>query len=86
MRITPYQTADHLIRGAVIELATTVTDASTEPNETPGVDRAVLACLPEALALLDDKLCITWGNQAFLKLLQVDPGVFGGPSRTFGEE
>jgi PAS domain-containing protein len=79
MRITPYRTADHIIRGAVIEFVATVTDARGESDESSELDRAVLACLPGALAVLDDRLCITWGNQAFLELVQVDTEVIGRP-------
>ena len=40
---------------------------------------AVLAALPQALAVLDEKLCVTWANAAFLELFQVGADVFGRP-------
>ena len=53
MRITPYRTADHVIRGAVIEFIKTVAgDKDEEPNDLRGLGRTILATLPQGLALL----------------------------------
>lgn len=77
MQITPYRTADHVIRGALIEFTKVLAGEKEEPAELHAAHRAILASLPEALALLDERLRITWGNTAFLGLLQVGADVFG---------
>ena len=77
MHITPYRTADHVIRGALIEFSKVLVGEKEEPTELQAAQRAILASLPEGLALLDEKLRITWGNTAFLECLQVDADVFG---------
>jgi two-component system CheB/CheR fusion protein len=80
MRITPYRTGDHLIRGAVIEFGKAAAgDRNGDSRDLGGLGRTILAALPQGLALLDDKLRFTWGNEAFLKLLHVSAEVFGRP-------
>ena len=80
MRITPYRTADHIIRGAVIELVKAIAgQKKEESSELRGLGPAILAAVPQALALLDDQLRITWANQAFLKLFHVAADVLGRP-------
>jgi two-component system CheB/CheR fusion protein len=80
MRITPYRTADHIIRGAVIEFVKAVVgEKEEEPRELRGLGRAILATVPLGLALLDEKLRISWGNEAFLSLFRVGADVFGRP-------
>jgi two-component system CheB/CheR fusion protein len=80
MRITPYRTADHVIRGAVLELVRAVAgEKEEEPRELRGLGQAILAAVPLGLALLDDKLRITWANESFLGLFHVSADVFGRP-------
>jgi two-component system, chemotaxis family, CheB/CheR fusion protein len=80
MRITPYRTADHVVRGAVIELTRAFAgEGHQQSRELRTRDRAILAALPQALALLDEAMCVTWGNRAFLELFQVDLDSFGRP-------
>jgi two-component system CheB/CheR fusion protein len=80
MRITPYRTGDHVIRGAVIEFVKAVAgEKEEEPRELRELSRTVLAALPLGLAVLDEKLRITWANEAFLNLFHVAADVFGRP-------
>jgi two-component system, chemotaxis family, CheB/CheR fusion protein len=79
MYITPYRTVDHVIRGAVIEFVRATAGESAEPADRRALERAIVASLPQALALLDDKQCISWANRVFLELFDVGPDVFGRP-------
>jgi two-component system CheB/CheR fusion protein len=81
MRITPYRTADHVIRGAVLEFVKAVAGEKEQEGarELRGRSQAILAAVPLGLTLLDEGLRITWGNEAFLKLFHVEADVFGRP-------
>jgi two-component system CheB/CheR fusion protein len=80
MRITPYRTGEHVIRGAVLEFVKTVPgEREQAPGELRGLGQAILATLPMGLALLDARMRITWGNEAFLKLFAVAGEDFGRP-------
>jgi two-component system CheB/CheR fusion protein len=82
MRITPYRTGDHAIRGAIVEL---VRIGAGKEQRHPGVRDlgglagSILASLSQGLALLDDRLRIAWGNARFLDLFGVEADAFGRP-------
>ena len=81
MCITPYRTADSVIRGAVIELVRSAgepTDARP-PHEVHGLGSIILAAVPHALAVLDQKMCVIWANSAFFDLFHVREDILGRP-------
>jgi two-component system, chemotaxis family, CheB/CheR fusion protein len=87
MSIAPYRTADHTIRGAVIELARVAEgeSAAGRSRELRGLGELVLGLLPQALALVDTQMRVTWANGAFLDLFEVGQDIFGRPLEDFWE-
>ena len=84
MHLTPYRTADHMIRGAMIEFSRLINGEEPEhPFEVLGLNRTILDTLPQALAVLDTNMCVTWGNAAFLALFKVATDIFGRPFEDF---
>jgi two-component system CheB/CheR fusion protein len=84
MRITPYRTADHMIRGAVLEfIRVAAGEKSEESTDLRGLGGAILAAIPGGLALLDERMCLIWANNAFLDLFEVKADIFGRPLEDF---
>ena len=78
MRSIPYRTADHAIRGAVIELLRAPPARRLgEPVEIDELVGRVLSTLPHVLMLLDDQLRILWVNKAFFETFSVGAEVLG---------
>ncbi len=79
MRVMPYRTGEGGVRGVVIELVRApATERAAGPGEIGDVAADVLAVVPQALLVLDDKLRIMWANRAFFDLFPVGD-VFGQP-------
>src|SRR5690606_31275951 len=84
MSIAPYRTADRAIRGAVVEFVRLAAgEGASGPRELHGLGEAVLALLPQALALLDTRMRVTWANGAFLSLFEVGQDILGRPLEDF---
>lgn len=84
MRICPYRTTDQAVHGAVIELAPARPAGEGEDQaELASLSRSVLATLPQALAVLDERMCVVWGNGAFLDLFRAGADIFGRPLEDF---
>ena len=80
MRVVPYRTGEHSIRGALIELLRAPPvrplDEPLEINELVG---KVLSTLPHVLVLLDEQLRIVWVNKAFFETFVVGAEILGQP-------
>jgi two-component system CheB/CheR fusion protein len=84
MHLVPYRSADHMIRDAVIEFTREVNlEQADAPYDQLGLNRTILNALPQALAVLDTNMCVTWGNAAFLALFKVAADIFGRPFEDF---
>ena len=73
VRITPYRTLDHVIRGAVItfrdvDLQTTLQQVAADV--APHAER-IFAAVGSPLALVDGGLQLVWRNEAFARLLGI---------------
>jgi two-component system CheB/CheR fusion protein len=79
MRMVPYVTADHMIRGLVIEFAKTTPPAASEDAEVPALAQQVLSALPQAVMLLDRQLRLAWANRSFFEAFTVAPAAIGRP-------
>jgi two-component system CheB/CheR fusion protein len=80
MRMMPYVTMDHMIRGLVVELVkTTPPAAAAEGGEMPLRAEQVLSVFPQPLMLLDRHVRLVWANRAFFEAFGVGPGTLGRP-------
>jgi two-component system CheB/CheR fusion protein len=80
MRVAPYRTSDHAIRGAIIELLRAPPLRRLgEPAEVHELVGKVLSTLPNALLLLDDQLRVVWANKQFFDTFQVGAEALGHP-------
>ncbi|MCX5743628.1 MAG: PAS domain-containing protein [Proteobacteria bacterium] len=76
----PYLTADHAIRGALLELVRV--PPGRKLGELPEIQELagkVLSTLPDVLMLLDDQLRILWVNRAFFEAFHVGAEILGRP-------
>ncbi|MHB8419938.1 MAG: CheR family methyltransferase [Myxococcales bacterium] len=80
MRILPYQTSESVIHGCLIELTRAPSaERARAPGEIGELATEVLAALPQALMLVDDRLRLVWANRQFFETFQFDADVFGRP-------
>ena len=80
MRSFPYRTADHTIRGALLEFLRA--PPGRKLGDLPEVQELagkVLSTLPDVLMLVDDQLRVVWVNRAFFDAFQVGAEVLGRP-------
>ncbi len=78
LRSIPYRTAEHAIRGAVLELVRVPPPRlAAEPTEIQEAVGSVLSALPHALVLLDEHLRLVWANKAFFDTFSVGAEVLG---------
>jgi two-component system, chemotaxis family, CheB/CheR fusion protein len=80
LRVSPYRTADHAIRGAVLELVRA--PPGRKLGELPEVQELagkVLSTLADVLLLLDDQLRVVWVNRAFFDTFRVGAEILGRP-------
>jgi two-component system CheB/CheR fusion protein len=78
LRIQPYRTADHAIRGAILEL--TRASQARKSGERAEIHESVgkvLSTLPDAFLLLDDQLRIVWANKKFFDTFECGAEVLG---------
>ncbi len=83
MRMMPYVTADHMIRGLVIEL----TKAALAAPDGASIDGAgvhplairVLSALPDPVMLVDGDLKLVWANRALFETYALSPAGLGKP-------
>jgi two-component system CheB/CheR fusion protein len=80
MRLAPYRTADHAIRGLVVEFSKTSPPAAVSegPDLSP-LGEQLLSVLPHALMILDRRLTLGWANRAFFETFAVGPSALGRP-------
>jgi PAS domain-containing protein len=73
LRITPYKTLDHSIRGALVSLIDVdVRRRALEiSRDIPGFADRFLAAIPDALLILDKALRVVWVNDIFCSIFQV---------------
>ncbi|MHB8877975.1 MAG: chemotaxis protein CheB, partial [Myxococcaceae bacterium] len=72
MRIVPYQTEEHVVRGAIIEFVTTPT--LRRPGEAGDIHEfadEVLSAVTHPLMLLDSELRLVWVNRSFFETFQL---------------
>lgn len=79
MKMVPYVTADHVVRGVVLEFTKTVPPAGIHGDEVHPLARAVLSTLPQAIMLVDRRLHLVWANRSFFEAFAVSPGSLGRP-------
>lgn len=78
LRVAPYRTTDHAIRGAVIEFIRAQQDPRLEePGELRGLARSILDAIPHALVLLDKQLTVVWANRGFVARFSVGRDIQG---------
>jgi two-component system CheB/CheR fusion protein len=80
MKLAPYRTGDHAIRGLIVELSKTSPPAAVSegPELSPLAER-LLSSLPHALMVLDRRLTLGWANRAFFETFAVGPAALGRP-------
>src|ERR1051325_11482099 len=80
MRILPYRTVENVIEGVVLTFAEITSQKTVETglrqlNEELRVARdfiqVIIDTLQEGVLILDDKLCIIYGNRSFYQQFQV---------------
>jgi two-component system CheB/CheR fusion protein len=77
-RIVPYRTADHAIRGAIVEFLKAL--PARKIGEMPEIHELVgkvLSTLPHMLILLDENLRIMWVNKAFFEAFVLGAEIVG---------
>ena len=80
MRVVPYRTSEHAIRGALVEfLRFPRPRPADDPPETQDLISKVLSSLPHTLMLLDEQLRITWVNKSFFETFVVGTEILGRP-------
>jgi two-component system CheB/CheR fusion protein len=80
MTMIPYRTADHAIRGALIEfLRAPAGKKGIEKPEVHEFVAKVLSTLPHVLMLLDEHLGLIWVNKAFFEMFPVRAEILGLP-------
>jgi two-component system CheB/CheR fusion protein len=79
MRTSPYRTAEHAVRGAVIELTRMMPARKGDVPEVSEIEGRVLSALPFALALFDPQLRITYANKRFFEAFQLGAEILGIP-------
>lgn len=80
MRVVPYRTAEHSIRGVLIEfLRAPLARQADEAVEISELVGKVLSAMPHVLMLLDEQLRITWVNRAFFDTFKVGAEILGRP-------
>jgi two-component system CheB/CheR fusion protein len=80
LKIIPYVTADHMIRGLVLEFVRTAPPSATADVEPlHPLAKHVLSVLPQPLMLLDRQLRLVWANRAFFEAFSVGPAALGRP-------
>jgi two-component system, chemotaxis family, CheB/CheR fusion protein len=67
LQVRPYRTVDHVIAGAVIRM----TEVRRSPARPDGDQMAPLSMLPTPALLLDERLRVSWANDAAADLLGV---------------
>jgi two-component system, chemotaxis family, CheB/CheR fusion protein len=80
MKMVPYVTADHMIRGAVIEFVKTIAPGEqTEPEAVPPFAQRVLSAVSLPMMLVDTQLRLLWANRALLERFEISPAALGRP-------
>jgi two-component system CheB/CheR fusion protein len=79
MRTSPYRTAEHAIRGAVIELTRMTSVKKGDLPAVSEIEGRILSALPFALVLLDPQLRITYANKRFFEAFQFGAEILGIP-------
>ncbi len=79
MKMMPYRTADHAIRGLVVELIRTSAPVAVGPEPVPVPAQHALAALPFPAMLVDRQLQLVWANRDFFETFSVAPSALGRP-------
>ncbi|HEY8088270.1 MAG TPA: CheR family methyltransferase [Polyangiaceae bacterium] len=82
MTMVPYRTADHAIRGLIIEFTRAPAPTGfVEGGHLGAFGEQLLAALPYAVMLVDRQKLLVWANRAFFESFGVGPAVLGRPLR-----
>ncbi len=80
MKVVPYVTADHTIRGLVVELVRTTPPAATAGgDEVHPLAQQVLSVLPQPVMLVDRDLRLVWANRSFFEAFGIGPSALQRP-------
>ncbi len=80
MKMSPYISTDHAIRGLVLELSKTISPAKAgEAEDVPLLAQQVLSTLAQPVMLMDKQLRLVWANRTFFEAFSVDPSALGRP-------
>jgi len=80
MKVAPYVTADHTIRGLVIEFVrTSAPAAAAGDDEVHPLAQQVLSGLPQPVMLVDRDLRLVWANRAFFEAFGIGPSALQHP-------
>jgi two-component system CheB/CheR fusion protein len=80
MTLAPYRTADHAIRGLIVEFGKTPPPAAVvDGPDLSRLGEQLLSALPHALMVLDRRLTLGWANRAFFETFAVGPAALGRP-------
>jgi two-component system CheB/CheR fusion protein len=83
MKMAPYLTSEHMIRGLVLEFVSTAGPAAIADGvDLPPIAQQVLSALPYALILVDRTLRLVWANKVFFDAFSVSPSSLGQPLAT----
>ncbi len=79
MRTSPYHTADHTIRGAIVELTRAPHARKGDAGAVPGLDGKLLSALPDPVVLLNGELRVVWGNKRLFEVFGFGAEILGVP-------
>ncbi len=78
MKMVPYVTTDHMIRGLVIEFVKTTSPATAADGaEIPAFAQQLLSTLPQPVMLVDKQLRLVWANRPFFEAFAIGPSALG---------
>jgi two-component system CheB/CheR fusion protein len=80
MKLAPYLTSEHMIRGLVLEFVTTAAPGAIATGvDLPPLALQVLSALPSPIMLVDRSLRVVWANKAFFDTFSLSPSSLGQP-------
>ncbi len=79
MKMVPYVTADHAIRGLVLEFVNTPPPPAAGDHAVPELAQRVLATLTHPVMLVDRPLRLVWANRLFFERFSVSPAALERP-------